>query len=720
MAGARVAAQAGASGEAQPAARSAAPFTLRDLLIAGAYHRRVILLVFLLTMLLGTAAAQLAPSTFDAEGRMMVLADRQSEFGGLPNLLSGQGGRTMEAELEILRSRQVTQDTVLHFGAERLYPPSALDRLLEPLLEPLQEFAEAAGLRREPGALDGATIEAAERLQRDLRIAQTGNANVIRLGFAHPDRRLAIEVVDTVMLIYLSRRLELFEDLRSPFLTREVERYAAALDELEGEIQAVKVEFDVLDLTQEVLLAVNQIDSIEHRRRNILERREALVAEVAAAERSFADLPERLFDYRETTNRTDNDEARNRLLLLRVERANLSERYADDYPRLQEIDQEIQAIREFSDRERPNYTSLREIRNPATDFLTNHLLTLQIEQEAVERQVEELDRQEEHARERIVELRGAERRLLELERAYEVVGRIYREYATQAEAARIDEDSKRQQTANVRVIDWADAPLRSHSMALNFVLAGVFGGLLFGGLAGLGAAWNRQVFVLPAEVERVLAMPLLALFNRHQETARLPGGVDEVAFLATRILDHREGDQPLKTLQFLSPDAAETRRKLAFAVARELASSHGRRVLLLDLETAGAAAGLELGTARREVAGLVLADSEITGLWVSRDAINSPLGQTRTERTRLRAGIEALAAEFDIVLLAVPNYGASHLGLRLAPTVDATVLVLRAEETRIPVAMRMREEVLDAGGDILGAVVTGRRFHLPRMVYRWL
>lgn len=301
-----------------------------------------------------------------------------------------------------------------------------------------------------------------------------------------------------------------------------------------------------------------------------------------------------------------------------------------------------------------------------------------------------------------------------------MVARIYREYAMQAEAARIDEDAMRQETANVRVIDWADAPLRSHSMALNFVLAGVFGGLLFGGLAGLGAAWNRQVFVLPAEVERVLAMPLLALFNRHQETARLPGGVDEVAFLATRILDHREGGHPLKTLQFLSPDAAETRRKLVFAVARELAASHGRRVLLLDLETAGASVGIELGTQRREVSGVALVDSEVAGLWVSRDAVQSPLGQTRTERSRLREGIQAIAADFDVVLLAVPNYGASHLGLRLAPTVDATLLVLRAEETRIPVALRMREEILDAGGDILGAVVTGRRFHLPRMVYRWL
>ena len=31
-----------------------------------------------------------------------------------------------------------------------------------------------------------------------------------------------------------------------------------------------------------------------------------------------------------------------------------------------------------------------------------------------------------------------------------------------------------------------------------------------------------------------------------------------------------------------------------------------------------------------------------------------------------------------------------------------------------------RDQILDAGGDMLGAVVTGRRFHIPRAIYRWL
>lgn len=691
-------------------------YTLRDLLILASYHRRVIILTFLLTVMLGLAAAQVAPTTFPAEGRLMVLAGRDGDAESLPAVFTGQLGRTIEAELEILQSRQVMQETVVQLGDELpLYPPGLLDRVRELLRGLLAQVGLRLSDERDRGL-----IAAAERLRRDLTVTQTGGANVIRIAYGHPDRNQAIRVVDTVMLVYLSRRRELFEELRSPFLQQEVAHYSAELTRLEGEIQTAKAEFDVLDLGHEMLLAVNQVDSIDFRRRNLLERARALAAELASAERTLAGLPLSLFDFRESTNRTDNDEARNRLLLLRVERANMLERYTEEHPRLIEIDQEIAAVQRFASTERPFYTNSREIRNPALDYINNHLLTLQIEQEAVEGQLEELARQAELVRGRVAELRAAEQQLAALERSRDVVLEVFRQYSVRAETARIEEDALRQRVSNVRVIDWAEAPLRSRSMALNFVLAGTFGGFLFAGLAGLGAAWNRQVFVLPAEVERVLAMPLLALFNRHQETVRLPGGVDDVAFLATRILDHREGDQPLKTLQFLSPDAAETRRKLVFAVARELASSHGRRVLLLDLETAGAAAGLDLGTARREVAGLVLADSEITGLWVSRDAINSPLGQTRTERTRLRAGIEALAAEFDIVLLAVPNYGASHLGLRLAPTVDATLLVLRAEETRVPVALRMREEVLDAGGDILGAVVTGRRFHLPRIVYRWL
>jgi len=46
--------------------------------------------------------------------------------------------------------------------------------------------------------------------------------------------------------------------------------------------------------------------------------------------------------------------------------------------------------------------------------------------------------------------------------------------------------------------------------------------------------------------------------------------------------------------------------------------------------------------------------------------------------------------------------------------------VVRAEVTRSPAATRLRDLVLEAGGGLLGFVFTGRKYYIPRWVYRWL
>lgn len=58
--------------------------------------------------------------------------------------------------------------------------------------------------------------------------------------------------------------------------------------------------------------------------------------------------------------------------------------------------------------------------------------------------------------------------------------------------------------------------------------------------------------------------------------------------------------------------------------------------------------------------------------------------------------------------------------LALAPYMDASVMVLSADDTRVPVARRLRDELTDAGGQIPGVVLNKRRFHIPKFIYRRL
>jgi Mrp family chromosome partitioning ATPase len=52
--------------------------------------------------------------------------------------------------------------------------------------------------------------------------------------------------------------------------------------------------------------------------------------------------------------------------------------------------------------------------------------------------------------------------------------------------------------------------------------------------------------------------------------------------------------------------------------------------------------------------------------------------------------------------------------------VDGVVLVLAAEDTRWPVAERVKESIERSGGRVLGIVLNKRRYHIPPCIYRRL
>ncbi|MBN9527673.1 MAG: hypothetical protein J0H82_15795 [Alphaproteobacteria bacterium] len=108
------------------------------------------------------------------------------------------------------------------------------------------------------------------------------------------------------------------------------------------------------------------------------------------------------------------------------------------------------------------------------------------------------------------------------------------------------------------------------------------------------------------------------------------------------------------------------------------------------------------------------------GLSVAVGSTETVIASLRTSLPRIRAFLNRRNEEADIVLIAAPPMRQSHLGQRLAVLVDASILVVRAEQTRALAAIRLRDAILEAGGDLLGMIFTGRRFHVPKAIYRWI
>ncbi|WP_236025150.1 exopolysaccharide transport family protein [Arenibaculum pallidiluteum] len=701
----------------------AGAYTLRDLLIMAFYHRRAILLAALVAFAVGAGAAVLTRTQFTAESRLLVLVNREQTGGqdltGLPAVLNIDGLRSVEAETEIIESREVIERVLEAMDPEALFPSVTMPRLfgLLPAYEPKDRMEKAV-----------------EMFRSRLRVETQPGSNVVHVSLQLPDREQAARALSMLVSAYLERRKEIFDNPRSSFLAQERTRLADQLHGIEGQIQQIKSESQVVDLAQEILLAANQVDSIVQRRRQVSERRVAIKAEVDSARKRLAALPEKVFDFREQTNQAHNDDDRNILLKLQIERDRMASQYAPEFPGLKELDRKIETVRRaMKGQDKPTFATAREVRNPAVAFLNNHLLTLEIEQDSLDNQLAELDRQHAAAVQKVDGLRTAEAKLSDLERTRDLVETIYRDYTLRAEAARIEEEAAKVRASNVRVVQWATPPVTGQNAAPGFLLAGLVGALLLGGAAGIAATWMRQVYIVPGEPERGLRLPTLASFAESADGFDSPEARRELMHFASLLLDFTVDGRPLDVIQFVATSEGRDETALAEALAQEFAQGHQLSTLVVNLcgragtvcalpdpAPAGAAAANSVAGLPAVEGSLPIEPTAVPHLWVSVDAQKAPFGNPRTPLAQTQKFLEELRGRFDKVVVIAPPPTVSHVSRRVTGLVDANVLVLRAEQTRAPAALRLRDVMLASGGDLLGFVLTGRRFHIPKAIYRWL
>jgi len=694
-----------------PANERGQGYTLRDFLIIASYHQRLIVSVLLISIAVAVAGWMMSPVRYTAKSQLLVLFGREQSgaqgLSDIPSVLSIDGVRATQSEVEFLRDRGVIRSMVEHVGVAKLNPQIAERRLLG-LLPPVPE---AAWLET--------TVDLVA--QRWLSVSTEPASNLVVISFEHMDRAVAIEAVNALIDFYLQRRIEIFRNLRSPFLRESAKSYADQLAQIESEIRARKLEFNVLNLEQEILLALNQVDSIAQRRQYQMERRETLVAEIAATEMRLKDLPARVFDYQEKSNRVDNDDTDNLLTKLYLERDTLRARYQDSDSRLEDVLRQIKVLEDLRTQPKRDFMTAREIRNPTLDFMINHLYQLKVEADSAVRSVDELNRQSTESQKRVTDLRAAEGILLSLERSRVILEQLYRDANSRAEAAQLDESAAAVRTANIRIVEQADASLRGRSNGLNIALASLVGGIMIAGALTLLAAWNRRVFLLPQEVSRSLGMPVLATFS-DENGFRSSEGQAQVIYLAGQLVFGQNQSGRAAAIQVISSGKSERRRDFVAALAMELAQGQSKRTLLLDLVGEGSVHWTRFGgKAPNPHAGgeVQIAATDVPRLHVS---VGAPTGQVNW----LRANGEAfktlftkLGSTYDMIVIDAPPAHDSLVGLRLANIVDGSILVVRAEFTRVPVAENLRNQLLSAGGDIYGAIITGRKFRIPKAIYQW-
>ena len=76
--------------------------------------------------------------------------------------------------------------------------------------------------------------------------------------------------------------------------------------------------------------------------------------------------------------------------------------------------------------------------------------------------------------------------------------------------------------------------------------------------------------------------------------------------------------------------------------------------------------------------------------------------------------------QFSLILIDSSPVSETADSLAICESVDGVILVLQAEKTRSAVAQNVKKQILVRKGNLLGIVFTKRKFHIPKLLYKFL
>jgi len=385
--------------------------TKRDLLAFVFRYKNTVLGWWLFIAALVTVMSYLLPQSYRAEGS--VLVERTNPpVAADSNFRAPERAEAMNTEIQILRSRPVIETVIDQL---RLDQPKDQDA---PATAPslgarLSGLLVALGLKTEKSARESWV----ETLTRFVDAKAVVDSSVLTISFSSSSPTLAMNVVNSVTDAYIAHRRQVYSSRGlSAYFKTNMDQALGQLEELRAEVAAFKQ---------------------DHAMSAISDSRGELVKEVGRM--------------------------RDRMTLLRAERAELRTRFAASHPRVTVADQNIAAV---------------------------------------QRQLDQRS-QELHA------LEQGEAAVRELETLIQSQERLFLDYKQQYEQEKAREAAP-ENFVNSRVISYATLPGEPRFSRLFMIKLGILGGFLFALLiAFLREYFNNRVST-PEQAERALGVPVLA------------------------------------------------------------------------------------------------------------------------------------------------------------------------------------------------------------------
>ncbi|WP_157685125.1 GumC family protein [Robbsia andropogonis] len=698
--------------------------SIRDYFNTFFYYRKIAATVFMGIVTIGVIVALAVPMPYRAQATLLVLLAGYYDQSNSPNgnvPIQPAVGQLNSVEAQILGSPELHRDVIV--------------------------------AKLGPSATEAEINKQLQHFESRFHIEQNDLANTIKLSYSDADPNVAANTLSRLLDQYFKRRAAIFTSGRVGLLNEQRDQAGNALKNANADLLTFQKKYGIVNIDDQITRAV-QLES------NLVSRKLDNDSKLAQDRAELKSLLATSQNVKETIPIfTDDTEASRAmatmqvsLMQLETRRADLASRYMSTSPFVAQLDQQIADTRASMAKQKsqlPNSTRFGH--NTYYDTVQARLSALSSSIAGETALGQELQEQIKGARARLQQLSDVSSQIRQLQANRDILSDSYKDRARQAEMAAAQQGQVSQvNSTNVRVVQ-APFPPSQRSVSRGLIIgASILAGLALSALAVLIAASLRETFLSPEQVERALALPVLnaqvqvgrnGAADRHDTTFR------PLLKAYGRMIAAINGstDNPTKIIMALSFGPTDGLLSVIRGLAIELEPRSTKPILILDLASSAEAPLYGKPSAQGL---LTWAESDLQG--------NTPLHQNSPDEAyvppanvdsngmaiaqvdrhnivvarpndgdfpssweKTRALFDSLRHTYDYIIVHAPPANQSFSGIENASLADASVLVLRAEYTRKPVILSLKEQIQDSGGRLIGVALTHRRGYIPNFVYRF-
>ncbi|MEF7613757.1 hypothetical protein V4F39_07520 [Aquincola sp. MAHUQ-54] len=469
--------------------------SLREFLNTAFCDRRRIALAFLAAMALTVLASFMPSPRYTAESSLLLRLGREYMYrpevgaAAAASPIAYDSRETLRAEVEILNSRDIKEAAVDRIGPAVVYPWLAKDA------------KSAAELR------DQAVLE----LQHGFDAKLIKDSNVAVLTFTHRDPEMAARVLAQITEAYLDHRRTIFSPASLGTAQAKADELAGRLRSLETRLEAFKKDKGIQSFSEQQSLLITQRNGIEMRLGDIEQQLAQTAGRAASLRSSLGGMNDQMTLSSETQRSEALDSARKSLLDLKLKERDLSSKFSDDVPMVQDVRADIARTEAFiADLQRNPERLVRTGRSPVLDSIESDWLRTLAEQRQANASRATLKAQREAIDQRLQRLASSQRELQVLERERKLVEDTYQGAMQRLEEERVIHGLERDRRSSVSVVQAPRVPLEGRNLQPIILAVGAVLSVVCALLVAFVTALLRDTFISPEQVPRELGLPLLA------------------------------------------------------------------------------------------------------------------------------------------------------------------------------------------------------------------